>query len=139
MNTEHTEIRSAAMFDLLTSTPVAVEVEFSYSTRDPYAIQVLFNPYGDQSVQWILARDLLADGLLAEAGEGDVRIWPVMDELDVVVLEFTTPAGQARFGADPEDLVDFLNETYELVEPGKESRWFDFEQEMAMLSGDAKQ
>ncbi|MFB9909431.1 SsgA family sporulation/cell division regulator [Allokutzneria oryzae] len=138
MSREHSEIRSAAMFDLLAGSPVAVEVELSYSTRDPYAVRVLFNPYGDQSVEWILARDLLADGLLAEAGEGDVRIWPVMDELDVVVLEFSTPAGQARFGVDPEDLVDFLNETYEVVAPDEEPLWFDFDQELSLLTDTTK-
>ncbi|SDM79821.1 SsgA family sporulation/cell division regulator [Allokutzneria albata] len=130
---EHDEIRTTTMFNLLLAPAVTVEVELAYSTRDPYAIRMLFNPVRGKSVEWLLARDLLADGLLGEAGEGDVRLWPIAGPMNLVEIEFSTPAGQARFGADAEVLADFLNDSYLLVPSGEEALWFDFDQELALL------
>lgn len=93
MREEHAEIQTTTMFNLLVAPPVPVEVELGYSTKDPYAVTAVFNPGGSQSVEWILARDLLADGLISESGEGDVRMWPIPDQMDLVVVEFTTRPG----------------------------------------------
>jgi hypothetical protein len=46
----------------------------SYNPRDPYAVQVHFR--GVETVTWTFARELLATGLDASAGDGDVQIWP---------------------------------------------------------------
>ncbi|MCK2239537.1 MULTISPECIES: SsgA family sporulation/cell division regulator [unclassified Crossiella] len=133
MREDHAEIETTTMFNLLVAPPVPVEVELGYSTTDPYAVRAVFNPGGSASVEWILARDLLADGLISDSGEGDVRMWPILDQVDQVVIEFTTPAGHARFTADAEELADFLNRSYELVAPGSEHEWFDFEHELTHL------
>ncbi|MFB9908578.1 SsgA family sporulation/cell division regulator [Allokutzneria oryzae] len=131
---EHDEIRTTTMFNLLLAPAVTVEVELEYSTTDPYAIRMLFNPLRGKSVEWIVARELLADGLLGKAGEGDVKIWPISGPMDLVEIEFSTPAGLARFGADAEVLADFLNDSYLLVPSGEESLWFDFDHELTFLS-----
>lgn len=56
--------------------PKAIRTRWEYSTDDPMAVQV-FILAGRQWVEWVFSRDLLSDGLIAEAGVGDVRICPV--------------------------------------------------------------
>jgi len=130
---EHTEITTTVTFDLVSEHPVPVEVELRYDTRDPFAVYALFEPEGARAVQWILSRDLLADGLIVRSGDGDVRMWPAPDDTELVMIEFVTPKGQARFEAEAQDLADFLDSTYEVVLPGEEEQWFDFDDEIQRM------
>jgi hypothetical protein len=130
---EHTEITTTVTFDLVSEHPVPVDVELRYDTRDPFAVYALFEPEGARAVQWILSRDLLADGLIVRSGEGDVRMWPAPDDAEMVLIEFVTPKGQARFEALAQDLADFLDTTYEVILPGEESNWFDFDHEIERM------
>jgi hypothetical protein len=129
----HTEITATVTFDLVTVHPVPVEVELRYDTRDPFAVYALFEPEGARAVQWILSRDMLADGLIVRTGEGDVRMWPAPDDAEMVLVEFVTPKGQARFEAVAQDIADFLDTTYEVVLPGDEEQWFDFDDEIQRM------
>jgi hypothetical protein len=130
---EHAEITTTVTFDLVSEHPVPVEVELRYDTRDPFAVYALFEPEGARAVQWILSRDLLADGLIVRTGEGDVRMWPAPDDAEMVLIEFVTPKGQARFEALAQDVADFLDTTYEVVLPGDEDKWFDFDHEIQRM------
>ncbi|TCO65898.1 SsgA family sporulation/cell division regulator [Actinocrispum wychmicini] len=130
---EHTEITTTVTFDLVSDHPVPVDVELRYDTRDPFAVYALFEPEGARAVQWILSRDLLADGLIVRTGEGDVRMWPAPDDAEMVLIEFVTPKGQARFEALAQDIADFLDSTYEVVLPGDEDNWFDFDHEIQRM------
>jgi hypothetical protein len=130
---EHTEITHTVTFDLVSEHSVPVDVELRYDTRDPFAVYALFEPEGARAVQWILSRDLLADGLIVRTGEGDVRMWPAPDEAELVLIEFVTPKGQARFEALAQDIADFLDSTYEVVLPGDEENWFDFDDEIQRM------
>ncbi|MGW3473013.1 SsgA family sporulation/cell division regulator, partial [Saccharopolyspora sp. NPDC000995] len=78
-------------------------------------------------------RDLLADGLVAEAGEGDVRIRPRLDSSGLVMIELSSPSGQATFEVDADQLVEFLNDTYDAVAPGDEHRWMNFDETLSRL------
>jgi hypothetical protein len=129
----HTEITATVTFDLVSDHPVPVDVELRYDTRDPFAVYALFEPEGARAVQWILSRDLLADGLIVRTGEGDVRMWPAPDEPEMVLIEFVTPKGQARFEALAQDIADFLDSTYAVVLPGEEDNWFDFDEEIQRM------
>ncbi|GAB3878459.1 hypothetical protein GCM10029964_029140 [Kibdelosporangium lantanae] len=93
MRNDHVTLRSTAVFDLLAPrTPaVPVKVELRYDTRDPYAVVAAFRTGRAGWVEWVFARDLLADGLIAEAGDGDVRIRPAVDDPEVVVIELSSP------------------------------------------------
>ena len=54
----------------------------------------------DDPVEWIFARDLLAEGLDRVAGDGDVRVWPsTAAHRDVLNLALSSPFGQAHFEA----------------------------------------
>jgi hypothetical protein len=98
-------------------------------------VTALFEPMGARAVTWILSRDLLADGLIVRSGDGDVRLWPATDDTELVYIEFVTPKGQARFKALAQDIADFLDTTYEVVLPGEEEQWFDFDDEIERMIG----
>ena len=67
MRNDHVTLRSTAVFDLLAPrTPaVPVQVELRYDTRDPYAVVAAFRTGRAGWVEWVYARDLLADVLIA--------------------------------------------------------------------------
>src|SRR5271156_5154697 len=102
-------------------TIVPLVASLFYSGEDPYAIRIAFHVGLDEPVEWIFARDLLADGLAGRAGLGDVQVWPSTatpdphgDEVDsdVLNIELSSPFGQAHFEAPIKDISDFLRRTY---------------------------
>jgi hypothetical protein len=121
MRNDHVTLRSTAVFDLLAPrTPaVPVQVELRYDTKDPYAVVAAFRTGRAGWVEWVFARDLLADGLIADAGDGDVRIRPAADDPEVVVIELSSPSGHAMFEASAQELADFLDRTYDVVVPAE--------------------
>lgn len=135
MRNDHVTLRSTAVFDLLApQTPaVPVKVELRYDTHDPYAVIAAFRTGRTGWVEWVFARDLLADGLLAEAGDGDVRIRPSADDPESVVVELTSPSGHAMFETSAQELADFLDRTYDAVLPGNEHLWVDVDDALTRL------
>jgi capsular exopolysaccharide synthesis family protein len=111
MRNDHVTLRSTAVFDLLAPrTPaVPVKVELRYDTRDPYAVVAAFRTGRAGWVEWVFARDLLADGLLADAGDGDVRIRPSIEDPEAVLVELNSPSGHAMFETSAQELADFLD------------------------------
>ena len=57
-------------------TIVPLVASMYYSGSDPYAVRMAFHVGTDEPVEWIFARDLLAAGIEARQGEGDVQVWP---------------------------------------------------------------
>lgn len=112
--------------------PRPVPAELEYDTRDPYAVAVVLHA-GASAVRWLFGRDLLADGLLAHCGDGDVRIGPAADPA-LVVVELASPDGAAVLEAPAKEIAAFLDRTYETVPAGSESDWFDFDTELEKLS-----
>lgn len=109
-----------------------VSVNLTYDTRDPYA--VTFAPRDDfAGTQWLLGRDLLCEGMFADTGDGDVRVTPTPDG-SAVVVELNSPDGAAMMQTSTSELAAFLDRTYQVVPVGEESRWFDFDQELAKLA-----
>jgi sporulation and cell division protein SsgA len=129
MGNAHVTLRSSAVFDLLAphAPPVPVHVELRYDTRDPYAVVAAFRTGRAGWVEWVFSRDLLADGLLADAGEGDVQIRPAVDDPEVVIFELSSPSGHAVFETSAYRLADFLDRSYDIVVPGAEILWLDFD------------
>jgi hypothetical protein len=135
MRNEHQQIQSTAVFDLLAPhTPaVPVKVELRYDTRDPYAVIAAFRTGRAGWVEWVYARDLLADGLIAEVGMGDVRIRPSVEDPESVLIELNSPSGYAMFEASAQELADFLDRTYDVVLPGNEHLWVDVDDALTRL------
>lgn len=135
MRDDSQTVRATATFELITpdAAPVPVKVELTYTSRDPYAVQASFKTGHDTAVDWVFARDLLADGLVDSAGTGDVRVQPMGDDPSVIELELTSPSGHALFTTPAATLSDFLQQTYVAVPPAAEYSWLDFDAALADL------
>jgi hypothetical protein len=118
-------------------TEVSVQASLTFRADDPYAVHVAFHTDdGQDDVEWLFARQLLSAGLLAPAGEGDVRIWPGPARSGTVYLELRSPNGHAVFEAQRAALVDFVLRSYVVVPPGCESGYLDLDAELTLLHDD---
>lgn len=134
MGTEPQVVRATIIFGLRTfgSVPLPVRADLEYDPADPFAVCVGYHA-GGGVVRWLFGRDLLADGLLAPAGDGDVRVRPAADDSRVLV-ELNAPDGSAILEAAANELADFLDRTYDEVPVGTEDNLFDFDAELAKLA-----
>ncbi|MFI9614986.1 SsgA family sporulation/cell division regulator [Streptomyces sp. NPDC052023] len=129
MNSSRTLFRELSV-QLVASPEVSFSVSMSlrYEPGDPYAVRAAFTVVGsDETVEWIIGRDLLTDGLEGPAGEGDVRVWPAgeHDRREVCIL-FSPPSGTALLKAPAREIRMFLRETESVVPRGGESRYVDW-------------
>ncbi len=138
MRDEHTVICSPAVFELIApdAPAVPVNVELTYSSRDPYAVQASFRTGSTTAVEWVFARDLLHDGLIAQSGTGDVRVQPMPGDASRVQLELSSPSGHAVFTTCAQTLGDFLHRAFEAVPPDTEYSWLDFDLALSGLLND---
>ncbi len=115
-----------------------------YEPSDPLAVEATFRA-ADESISWVLGRDLLSAGLVAEVGEGDVRVWPagwgshdaVAPDEDggpaLVMIELSSPDGRATLAVGADDLQAFLARTFEVVPQGAEADYLDLDAVLAQL------
>src|SRR5262249_57652989 len=61
------------MFALLHEAAAPVVTRWTYCSDDPYAVTIEIQTRGNRFVDWVLARDLLVEGLEGPAGVGDDR------------------------------------------------------------------
>ena len=65
-----------------------------YAADDPWAVRVAFHTGETDVIEWLFARELLADGVVASVGEGDIRVWPALSDGErVVCLSMASPSG----------------------------------------------
>jgi hypothetical protein len=119
-------------------TIVPLVASLSYTTEDPYASRIAFHVGLDEPVEWIFARELLAKGIEARTGLGDVLAWPASESADgvpgrVLNLVLSSPFGQAHFEALVADVSAFLERTYQVVPDGREGDYVDVEAELSAL------
>jgi len=107
---------------------VAVPTTLGYRPEDPYAVSLTFHS-GSGDVEWVVSRTLLLQGLASPAGEGDVRVYPSIDEdaKAVAILDFCSPDGRLVAQADSRELQSFLTRTFAAVPVGTESRHLDLD------------
>src|SRR3954470_10986662 len=106
--------------------PVDLVASLRYDPVDPWAVWFTFrSPGGD--VSWGLAREVLLRGLTDPAGQGDVTVWPSIDERGraVVVLEFSSPDGRLVAQAITHEVYRFLTRTLAAVPLGTETMDLD--------------
>lgn len=127
----HTVIARTAMTLIAETVDVDVDAELSFHSRDPFAVRVVFSVSSAPAVEWVFSRELLIDGLRAPAGTGDVQVFPCHGG---VVFELNSPSGRARLLADPDVLGSFVQDALDAVPLGAESRYFDLDQEIALLA-----
>lgn len=121
----------AAEFGLMLIVPehgkVPLTAHLHYTGDDPYALRMEFHVGVTDPVEWIFARDLLAEGMVSRAGEGDIRMWPGQPGHKVLNIALSSPFGQAQFEAPMAVLSGFLLRTYEVVPAGHEQDFIDLD------------
>ena len=112
-----------------------VEAVFGYDPGDPFAVRAQFGATpAEHPVVWVFARELVTQGLLAPAGEGDVALWPSRSQgRPVVCLALSSPDGQALLECRREDLADFLDKTLASVPMGHESQHVSLDGQLERL------
>jgi hypothetical protein len=135
MRDERTVICSPAVFDLIApdAPVVSVNVDLTYNSRDPFAVQASFRTGNGTAVDWVFARDLLHDGLISPAGTGDVKVQPMPGDPNRVQLELSSPSGHAVFTTCADTLGDFLHRTYRAVPADTEYSRLDFDMALSDL------
>jgi hypothetical protein len=141
MNTAPLVVSQALTLELIDSTGAAtpLEAELQYDPRDPYAVTTVFMT-GRSQVRWTFGRDLLASGLYEPSGDGDVHVWPCLDADGhaVVIIELSSPDGEALVQARTGDLSIFVEKMSKAVVPGTESEYLDLDATInAILEADA--
>lgn len=133
MNTSTCSISvSTVMTVLADGASGPVDAELGYRVADPYAVFVAFPEDG---VEWVVGRDLVAEGLSRSAGVGDVRVGPDPFVADDTLVELESPGGRASLQVRTAVLVDFLRRTAELVPFGAEGGRLDIDLIVARLVG----
>ncbi|WP_030980636.1 SsgA family sporulation/cell division regulator [Streptomyces sp. NRRL S-1824] len=105
-----------------------------YEPTDPYVVRAAFFTDTEELAEWVLGRDLLADGLRGSAGSGDIRIWPAVGRGDEAMhIALGSPADAALLEVPVQDIRTFLEHTEALVPRGTESGHIDWNLELANL------
>ncbi|WP_326607792.1 SsgA family sporulation/cell division regulator [Streptomyces sp. NBC_01799] len=105
-----------------------------YEPTDPYVVRAAFFTDTEELAEWVLGRDLLADGLRGSAGSGDIRIWPAVGRGDeAMYIALGSPADAALFVVPVQDIRTFLEHAEALVPRGTESGHIDWNIELAHL------
>ncbi|MEV7077872.1 SsgA family sporulation/cell division regulator [Streptomyces sp. NPDC093516] len=110
---------------------LGMKCEFTYDTSDPLAVTLVLDSDGERPVRWIFCRQLLADGLVARVGEGEVVLWPLFDS-DGERASFCVRVGggdrTALFEIPGEPVVQWLARTWEMVPRGTELEDVDWDE-----------
>ncbi|MCB5182830.1 SsgA family sporulation/cell division regulator [Streptomyces antimicrobicus] len=117
-------------------------VRLTYRPCDPYAVEAVFR-CGVDEVAWVFARELLAEGLRARAGAGDVSVWS--DDADVrqdtrrTFIELRPPEGTALVALPSGEVAAFLDASERIVASGAEEehlrrRLEELEEEFSQLT-----
>ena len=107
---------------------VDVPTTLGYRIDDPYAVSLTFHA-GSGDVVWMMARDVLVQGLASPAGEGDIRVYPSIDDeaRAVTVLDFCSPDGRLVGQAGSREVQEFLVRTIAAVPLGQEGDFLDID------------
>jgi hypothetical protein len=109
--------------------PLVASVD--YCADDPYAIKMAFHVGTDEPVEWIFARELLAQGLAGPAGDGDVKVWPEGSQnSDILNVALASPFGEAHFQASLSEVAEFVKSSYQIIPEGSEADFIDLDSEL---------
>jgi hypothetical protein len=123
------------MFTVLHGQPEPVVTRWIYSAADPFAVRLAVRSGQDRWVEWLVARDLVVEGLRRPAGQGDVRMGPqVARGYDVVEIELRSTDGRAVLEVDRDLLRHFVRSSTEIVALGAEPDRMDLDVEIARIT-----
>ncbi|WP_369228729.1 SsgA family sporulation/cell division regulator (plasmid) [Streptomyces sp. R39] len=111
-----------------------VRTRLQYDPTDPYAVRATFHAEAEETIEWVFARDLLAEGLHRLTGIGDVSVWPSRSHgQGVMYVALRSPDGEALLEAPARALESFIKRTHAAVPPGTEHHHFDLDQELSHI------
>jgi hypothetical protein len=116
-----------------------LDAELRYDPADPFAVSLAIGVECGEPAVWTFARDLLAAGVSAPTGEGDITVEPdpssALDD-DERLLRITLATDcLATMLTSSDRVVEFLVETYAVVPTGSELDRVDLDAEIAALLG----
>ena len=140
-NTTPTLVSQVLLLELVdpSGAVAPLETELSYDPADPLAVSATFSTVAGR-VRWTFGRDLLIEGLVEPVGDGDVHVWPCIDNdgNSVVIIELCSPDGEALVQGRTADITAFVERMTSSVAPGAESALLDVDAAIAaILSGNA--
>ena len=111
-----------------------MQTTFSYRHDDPFAITITFLTH-EGDLPWTFSRELLITGLSEPAGEGDVRVWPSLDDIgrSIVVVELSSPDGHLVTRADALEMRRFVRRSINVVPEGEESNHLPIDEMIIQL------
>ncbi|WP_031171844.1 SsgA family sporulation/cell division regulator [Streptosporangium roseum] len=93
----------------------------TYSADDPYAVRLAFVQGSRETVAYVFARGLLADGLYDPVGEGDVMVGPHEDHEPYLVITLRPEDGYPfALYVVRSQIEAFVDRAYRLVAMGRE-------------------
>ena len=129
---------SQDMFTVLHGQPAPVVTRWTYSADDPFAVTLGVRTRSDRFVEWLVARDLVIEGLTTPCGIGDIRMRPQrVDGYDVVEIEIRSDSGSAVLEVDRDLLAHFVHGSLEIVDLGEEMDHLNLDEAIARLTGSA--
>ncbi|MBG7702623.1 MULTISPECIES: SsgA family sporulation/cell division regulator [Streptomyces] len=122
------------------SVTVPVTLSFHYAADEPYAVRMVVDSGVTPPVEWVFARDLLAEGLSRPAGLGDVQTWPAPRRPQqmragrgALCIRISSPTGTTIVSAPATALRRFLDRAYGSVAAGTESGMLRLDESLAGL------
>jgi Streptomyces sporulation and cell division protein, SsgA len=114
-----------------------LDTELAYDPRDPFAVSATFNTIAGD-VRWTFGRDLLIGGLYEPTGDGDVHVWPCLDNQahSVVIIELCSPDGEALVQARTADISAFVEQMTATVPQGDEGTYLDVDAAISAIFAD---
>ena len=116
-----------------------LDAELRYDPADPFAVSLAIGVECGEPVVWTFARDLLAAGVSAPSGEGDITVEPdlasSMDDAERMLRITLATDSLATMVTSSARVVEFLVETFAVVPTGSELDRVDFDAEIAALIG----
>ena len=111
-----------------------LETELTYDPADPLAVSATFSTVAGR-VRWTFGRDLLIGGLVEPVGDGDVHVWPCVDNdgNSVVIIELCSPDGEALVQGRTADIAAFVERMTRSVAAGAESALVDVDAAIAAI------
>jgi hypothetical protein len=123
------------MFTVLHGQPAPVVTRWSYSASDPFAVTLAVRTRHDRWVEWLVARDLVAESLSGPTGYGDIRMSPQeVQGYDIVEIEIRSTDGRAVLEVDRDLLRQFVDATFDVVALGDESDRMDLDGAIAKIT-----
>lgn len=128
------EVEMRILLDNGASVPMPCTM--TYSVADPFAVSTAFRST-DGTVTWVFSRELLLEGMDHQAGEGDIRIYPIHAVgRSLLRIELRSPAGEAVMEGPLEPVREFVAASQDLLPVGLEWQYLNFDVGLAQLLND---